>query len=139
MTPYQETHPNAPPESSDKITAMRVASLVSMCAGFWLFVSPWAFYGLSDVRAAWNCWIVGFLIFAIAGIRVARPVYSVPFGWANVLLGVWVFISPWVFGFSGDGKWLTNSVCTGAIVIAMSIASMRVPKMTPPPDSDILQ
>ena len=135
MTRYEETHPNAPRNTSDKITAMRTASLVSMLAGFWLFVSPWAFYGLSDQRNAWNAWIVGFLIFAVSGLRVARPMYSIPFGWANVVLGLWVLISPWVYGFASDRARMINNLSVGAFVVVMALASMRVPKMNPPPDS----
>ncbi len=137
MTPYEQTHPNAPREESDKITAVRTSSLVCLLAGLWLFISPWAFYGMSDRRSAWNAWIVGILIFAIAGVRIVRPVYSAAFSWANVVLGLWVFFSPWIYGFSSNRTWLVNSLCVGLTVFAMSLASNRVRKMIPASDSDL--
>jgi hypothetical protein len=36
--------------------------------------------------------------------------------WLNALLGIWLIISPWVYGFAGTGQeW--NSIVVGIIVL----------------------
>ncbi len=73
--------------------------------GILLFISPWV-YGLQNnlmlasyAHAAWNAWIVGIAIFLVALWALDAPRSSIP-EWINVLLGIWLFISPWVLGFS---------------------------------------
>ncbi|MCL4425322.1 MAG: SPW repeat protein [Firmicutes bacterium] len=40
--------------------------------------------------------------------------------WVNVILGLWVLISPWVFGFSGNGGALWNNIIIGATVAVLA-------------------
>ncbi len=76
----------------------------------WLFISPWVlnFGGVVDggpgtgtaavaMTAAWNAWVLGVIVFLLA-ITAARQPGSGP-EWLNVLLGIWIFIAPWVLGF----------------------------------------
>lgn len=133
MTEYELTHPRAPRDISDKITATRVASLVCLIAGLWLFVSPWAYYGESNDANAWNSWAVGTLMFLCASARIVCPVYSMGVSWANMLLGIWVFFSPWIYGYAASTGRLINSLCVGVIVAAFSIVSAKVAKQITAP------
>jgi hypothetical protein len=40
--------------------------------------------------------------------------------WINVLLGIWVLISPWVLGFAGHATPMTNNVITGIVIIILA-------------------
>jgi uncharacterized membrane protein len=45
---------------------------INLTLGIWIFVSPWI-YGFADKRnAAWDHWIVGFLVVAFAGWDLLR-------------------------------------------------------------------
>src|SRR6202020_1942817 len=64
--------------------------------GFFLFASPWLFAYASE-RARIDIWASGA---AIAAISIAAMVaFSGWEEWLNLLLGVWLMISPWVLGF----------------------------------------
>jgi hypothetical protein len=44
--------------------------------------------------------------------------------WATVMLGAYLFITPWVFGTSGDGPSAANAWIVGACIV---VATLRVP------------
>lgn len=91
-------------------------NLVLAC---WLFISPWVLGfapGGADAAAgaAWNCWIFAIVIgvFSVAALVRPRPWEE----WINLLSGVWLFISPWLIGFSGSTPALWNALIVGALV-----------------------
>lgn len=110
MTPIRETHTGA----------VRTASGLNLLAGFWLLISPWI-YGAYLLPDAWNSWIAGFLIALFAAIRLAKPIHTAGLSWMNALLGIYVFISPWLFGYFGAR--FMNSLVVGAVVFLLAIWS----------------
>ena len=50
---------------------------------------------------------------------------SVPPDWINVVLGIWLVMSPFALGFSRDTAALWNNVCVGAAVTALALVSER--------------
>lgn len=99
----------------------RPASVITLLAGVWLFVSPWV-YGAYITQNAWNSWIVGALIFIFAATRL-NQINSAGLSWLNAILGIWVFASPWIFGYTGNTNRFVNSLCVGIVVFIASIAS----------------
>ena len=98
----------------------RGASSFAVLVGLWLFFSPWI-YGVSGNASAWNSWIVGALIVIFAAIRRSRPALT-RLSWINSGLALWVFVSPWVYGYvRGDGRFV-NSLCIGLILFCAAIA-----------------
>jgi hypothetical protein len=86
----------------------------------WLFISPWVL-GFAITRlpvgpgptpaggeatlpggalanASWNAWVLGVIVFVVAISAIARP--QAWQSWVNMLLGIWIFIAPWVLGFA---------------------------------------
>lgn len=104
------------------------ASLIALLAGLWLFVSPLV-YGAYGNASAWNSWIVGALIFVFATIRRHRPA-ATGFSWMNSILGVWIFASPWVYGYTGDPGRCTNSLIVGLIVFCAALAGANSERMS---------
>ncbi len=41
--------------------------------------------------------------------------------WITLILGIWVFISPWLLGFSGHAAGLWSNVVVGLILVVVSI------------------
>lgn len=43
------------------------------------------------------------------------------FDWIKLILGVWVFASPWIFDFSGINLALWSNVISGTLIIIFSL------------------
>ena len=102
---------------------------VNVLAGVWLFVSPWVlnFTGAAAgspvgtqiaMTAAWNAWVLGAVVFLLSLSATQRP-QSRP-EWVNMLLGVWIFISPWILGFSRLPPAVWDHWITGAVIVAVA-------------------
>jgi site-specific recombinase len=121
--------------SINSFRSVKAASGLALLAGAWLFVSPWV-YGAYTNPTAWNSWIVGALIFLFGIVRVSRPAVSL-FSWFNMILGIWTFCSPWIFGYSDHTGRFINSLCVGFVVFVLSIASARFSSSTLSPTQNI--
>jgi hypothetical protein len=91
---------------------------VNLLLGIWLFVSPWIF-GFSADAHSWNFWIIGvaFFVFGVAALNT-RQLWE---EWVNLVLGVWMIISPWVLGYSATAAARDDAVIVGIVVAALSI------------------
>jgi len=94
---------------------------VNVILGIWLFISPWVLgYSGAEVQA-WNSWVVAVIVFALSVASLAQ--FRRWEEWINVLLGVWLIISPWVLHFSADTKATSNAVIVGIIVGLLALSS----------------
>lgn len=107
------------------VGAAKAASKICLLAGIWLFASPLV-YGAYTSGTAWNSWIAGILIILFGILRIARPTYSTVASWCSVILGIWTFVSPWIYGYAATniGRFI-NSLCVGVIVFFFSIIAVR--------------
>jgi hypothetical protein len=73
-----------------------VSDVVNVLLGAFLFLTPW-FYGYaSEATASWNAWVSGIVV---AGLAVAAlAAYAEWEEWLNLLVGLWVAVSPWLVG-----------------------------------------
>ena len=123
MTPHSSI--NASAGNTEATGLAKAASTICLLAGLWLFVSPWVF-GISANGNAWNSWIVGSFMVLFGFIQMARPADSSALSWCNLVLGLWTFLSPWIYGYSiTNPARFVNSLCVGVIVFIFSIASAR--------------
>jgi hypothetical protein len=112
----------------------------NLVLAIWLFISPWVLQfgantpvvapaqgGPSAVEAgvaAWNAWVLAVIVFLVAlsamG-RLARGQETI-----NLLLGIWIFIAPWVLGFAAgaDGAAAWDHWIVGALVFLVSAAAL---------------
>lgn len=106
---------------------------VNVVAGIWLFVSPWVlnFTGAAAgspvgvaiaMTAAWNAWVLGAVVFLLA-LTATQRLQSRP-EWVNMLLGVWIFISPWILGFSRVLPALWDHWITGAVIVLIAFVGI---------------
>lgn len=47
---------------------------------------------------------------------------------ANVLLGIWLVVSPWVLGFQGETVAMVNTVVVGLVLGAVALGATLVPQ-----------
>jgi hypothetical protein len=73
--------------------------------GAFLFLSPWIFGFVPETVASWNAWLSGIVI---AGLGIAAlGAYVESEQWLNLIVGLWVAVSPWMVGFSSvPAMWL---------------------------------
>jgi hypothetical protein len=127
MTPNQNVNTTSiGVNTRGSLSTAKAASTICLLAGIWFFVSPWV-YGAYTNGNAWNCWIVGGFMILFGILRIARPAYSTPLSWCNMILGIWTFFSPWIYGYVNvnTGRFI-NSLCVGVVVFVFSIASARM-------------
>ncbi|HEX7054981.1 MAG TPA: SPW repeat protein [Burkholderiales bacterium] len=92
---------------------------VSLVAGLWMIVSPWVLAYQAEPRPLWNAVVLGVLI-ALAAVSALLEA-SAWQEWANVVLGAWLIVSPWVLGFAGLQAAMLNAVIVGALVVVLAI------------------
>lgn len=98
----------------------RATAVINLILGLWVFVSPWI-YGAAGNPNSWNSWILGFLVALFALIRLANPIGAKWLGWVNMVLGAWLFVSPWVYAYTLNTGRFINSLCAGILIFVLSI------------------
>jgi|SRR5215469_9848534 len=121
--------PTTTNEGRDVRTAQG-ASIIVLLAGIWFFISPWA-YGAMRTGSAWNSWIVGVAMIILAAVRINNPLTTVGASWVNCVLGIWAFISPWIYRYTLNHGRFTNSLVVGVIVFIASIVSANMMRRHP--------
>lgn len=93
---------------------------VNLILGIWTLISPWALgFHATSGRATDNAVLLGILIglAAIAAMVHVRAWKE----WINVILGAWLFISPWALGFSGMAAAAWSAWIIGAVVFILAL------------------
>jgi len=96
-------------------SALKTASGLNFIAGIYLIISAWIGSINGGERA--NGIIFGIIVAILAASRFAES--TGPWAsWLNALIGIWLIISPWVYGFAGSG-WMWNSIVVGIIMLVL--------------------
>ncbi len=103
-----------------EVSANKVTAGVNLFLGLWVFASPWV-YGVSGRPSAWNGWIIGFCIALFALIRIRSRTGAGGLAWVNMILASWVFVSPWIYGYTANAARFANSLCAGALIFIIAI------------------
>lgn len=77
----------------------------------------WSFYASSIVQ--WNFYIVG-LALAVVGI-VALYSHRLWEEWIDVILGVWLLISPWALRYTTQSILTWDAVITGLVIAVLAV------------------
>lgn len=104
----------------------------NLVLAIWLFISPWVLnFGAGGANAgaggsatpaadaSWNAWVLGVIVFLVALSAIGRM--QLWQEWINLVLGIWVFIAPWVLGFAGLGNAAWDHWIVGALVFLISV------------------
>lgn len=107
------------------MTKKRWQDQLILLLGLWLFITPWVFQYPIPSALAWNAFISG----AVIAILAAFDLYKTYF-WAvvlNLLLGVWVAVSPWVLQAAEQRAQglMWNDVIVGLAVAVLALWEMR--------------
>ncbi|AIC26468.1 MULTISPECIES: SPW repeat protein [Rhizobium] len=105
--------------SSNNRTAFDIVNIV---AGLGLLISPWLFGFAAETSAAWNAWIVGAAITVLA-VAALYAFYEAE-EWANLVLGLWALVAPWILGFSAVTAAMWAHVIAGIVVAVLAAGSI---------------
>lgn len=99
-----------------------VPSAVSLIAGLWLVIAPWALQELPASRpGVFSVILSGIVIALLAAGNIWGATRSRVLSWGLAALGAWVSISPFLWGYAPDAAWTWNAVICGLIVCALGI------------------
>jgi hypothetical protein len=90
-------------------------------AAVWLAMASYPFYFLYE--ALWNDVVIGAAIAAVSLTRVAKPVETRSLGWVNIVLGAWLLVAPFAWGYGntiGAARAAWNDVFVGLVVVLLS-------------------
>jgi hypothetical protein len=108
----------------------RALNTMNILLGAALFLSPFLLGFTSDIAAAAHAWLSGALVGFVAFIALAELEEWEE--WINLALGVWVIISPWLFGFHGVTHAMWAHVVLGAAVAIFAAAEIWKLHRSPP-------
>ncbi len=91
---------------------------MNMALGLWLTVAPFSMQHSATDSAGWNAYVIGLLI-AIISIGTVGS-FQIWKEWANLTLGFWLIISPWILGFSSNLAATWNHAIVGLLVVVFS-------------------
>jgi len=104
-----------------------VLDLYSLMVGLFLFASPWMFAFVNE-NARIDIWASSALIAATSIIAIVM--FSDWEEWLNLLLGFWLIVSPWLFGFTHT-KAMHVSIGAGIFVTFMAGLELWLVKYDP--------
>lgn len=106
------------------------ASGLNVLAGIWLIIAPFVLGYTLSTPTTNDIW-VGIVVGVLALIRVFTPMRAMWLSWVNIVLGIWVIISPFVLGYSyyATARW--NDIILGIIVAVLAIWSSGATAMRP--------
>ena len=103
------------------------SSWLNIVLGIWVIISPFLLQFARFPAAMWNNVIVGIVIAVLAIIRTSLASQR-GWSWTNVILGIWMIISPFALGAMTTAV-LWNNILLGIVIalIAIGSASSRAP------------
>ncbi len=91
--------------------------VVNLILGAFLFLTPWLF-GYAPGVESWNAWIAGVVIAALS--IAALAAFAEWEEWLNLIVGLWVIVSPWALSFSANATAMWTNVIVGIVVAVLA-------------------
>lgn len=101
----------------EKFKSTTACDVINLILGAFLFFSPWLFT-FAPGTESWNAWGAGVVI-AVLSIA-ALAAFAEWEEWLNLIVGLWVIVSPWVLHFSANIQAMWTNVIVGVVVAALA-------------------
>ncbi len=89
---------------------------VNVVLGVILFITPFVFGATATSSAAYTAWVIGVLLFLVGLYLLSSP-QNVNVEWVQIVLGVLLFISPWVLGFTNLTQMAWSAWIIGVLAV----------------------
>jgi len=91
----------------------------AVAVGAWMAASPWVLAYQGKLVATGNAVALGAAIAVVALIALVRAVAWTE--WTNLVLGVWLMISPWELDFNATHAAMWNALAAGAATALLAL------------------
>jgi len=102
---------------------------LNLILGIWLFFSPFVGMEVASSVPAWNGYIFGLLIAGLSLWALIQP--QAWEEWINLIIGIWLIISPFFPGYTTESFVMWNQVVVGLIVGADALWAALSKQPTP--------
>ena len=68
-------------------------------------------------------------IAAIVGLNL-RTRDAANLSWLSIILSIWTFFSPWIYGYSTNTGRMVNSLCVGVVIFVLSVITAATASRT---------
>lgn len=99
----------------------RTCDVLNLILGAILFLSPWI-VGFAPGAQTQNAVLSGIVIMILS--IAALAAFMEWEEWINLLAGLWVLVSPWVWGFAGAAAAMWTHVIIGILVAAIAAVEL---------------
>ena len=113
----------------DNWTRAKSCDVANLILGAILFFSPWIF-GFDAGTASKNAMIAGIVIVVLA--LAALWAYAIWEEWLNLIVGLWVLVSPWALKFQATGHAMAVHVVIGIQVAVLAAIELWMMSQRPP-------
>jgi 4-amino-4-deoxy-L-arabinose transferase-like glycosyltransferase len=106
-----------------QLSTRRWQDQLTVVLGLWLIFSPLVFGFPPEAPQALNFYLAGLAMVVLAAWDLIKT-----YMWAvvlNILIGIWVVVSPWVLSMSGFRDIVNNAVIIGLAVIILGMWELR--------------
>ena len=92
--------------------------------GFWTLFTPFCFSVKLSPAIFWNNGVVGaaMILSSVLALRKIKPWEE----WANIILGAWLAVSPWMLGCNHVTDLTGNNIIVGLAVVILSAFALPV-------------
>jgi hypothetical protein len=101
----------------------RTASVLSIIAGLWLIITPFWMGYFTTPAPFWNTFLVGIAVTVLSLIRASYPAQNVGLSWINLVLGLWLIVSPFLLPYQNLAVPMRNDLIVGILVGLLSLWS----------------
>lgn len=110
-------------------TQVKWASGLNIIAGLWVLVSPWVLnYASSRPSLRTDDVVVGIIVAVLAAIRAFGDQRAASLSWINLLLGIWLVISAFMWSSTAAPVPFWNNIIMGVIVFVLgALGAMASP------------
>jgi len=107
-----------------------IGNVLNLLLAVWLFLSPWVVGFAGVMPAAWTAWLSGIAIavFAIAALAAFAEWEE----WINLILGIWVLISPWIVHVASQHRPTVTLLLTGLAIAIIAAIELWMMHRAPP-------
>jgi hypothetical protein len=106
----------------------KLCDLGNLILGVFLFFTPWIFHYPVGLESQ-NAMLTGIVI-AVLSIA-ALAAFAVWEEWLNLIVGLWLIVSPWVLKFQGT-RGMRADVIIGIVVAVLAEVELWARAQTPP-------
>jgi hypothetical protein len=112
--------------------SVKSVSWVNVVLGIWLIISPYVLNFGQLQTAMCNNIAVGIAVGLIALTRATSNYPQTGASWLNVILGIWLIISPFALGFSSLLSAMWNNIILGIVVGILALTNALSAPATAP-------